>query len=243
MRPEAIMRKTDRGLAAKTRECRMSQLIESGPSRALAAEALLLREFSHRVGNEFAAAVGAISLAAARAHDVEVKSTLVAVENLLHNYATVHRCLRMPEHDIRIDATEYLRKLCLAISRSKLDSRGIDLLLVEHDVRMDATRCWRLGLIVSELITNSARHAFADGAGLIRVELTASETFYACRVSDNGRGAPSIRPGQGLRIINALAKGFEGSITQKFGRHGSTSILTFPIETRVSARSEQKLSA
>jgi len=45
-----------------SRECRMSQLIESGPSRALAAEALLLREFSHRVGNEFAAAVGAISL-------------------------------------------------------------------------------------------------------------------------------------------------------------------------------------
>jgi hypothetical protein len=41
-----------------SRECRMSQLIESGPSRALAGEALLLGEFSHRVGNEFAAAVG-----------------------------------------------------------------------------------------------------------------------------------------------------------------------------------------
>ena len=243
MRPEAITRKTDRGLAAKTRECRMSQLIESGPSRALAAEALLLREFSHRVGNEFAAAVGAISLAAARAHDVEVKSALVAVENLLHNYASVHRCLRMPEHDIRIDATEYLRKLCLAISRSKLDSRGIDLLLVEHDVRMDATRCWRLGLIVSELITNSARHAFADGAGLIRVELTAAETFYACRVSDNGSAARAIRPGRGLRIINALANGLEGTISQEFGSWGSRSMLTFPTETRVAGSFQEKLLA
>lgn len=221
----------------------MNQLMETSLSRAPAAEEILLREFSHRVGNEFASAVGAISLAAAHARDVEVKSALAAVEDLLHNYACVHRCLRMPEHDVRVDATGYLRELCRAISRSKLDRRGIDLLLVEHDVRMDAARCWRLGLIVSELITNSARHAFADRTGEIRVELTASAAFYKCHVADNGRSAPVIRPGQGLKIINTLAKDLDGTISHDFGPCGTTSILKFPTRTGIARNSREKLSA
>src|SRR5262249_43324930 len=205
-------------------------LSETSPGRGPVAEELLLREFSHRIGNEFASAVGAISLAAARSRNVEVKSALAAVEDLLHNYACVHRCLRMPERDVSIDATAYLRELCLAISRSQLDRRGINLVFVEHAVRMDASRCWRLGLIVSELITNSARHAFAGRAGSIRVELTASATFYKCRVSDNGGSTRPIRPGRGLGIINALARGLEGALRQEFGRHGANSILIFPTE-------------
>jgi two-component sensor histidine kinase len=221
----------------------MSQVIEPSLWRPPVAEEVLLREFSHRVGNEFASAAGAISRAAAQARNVEVKSALAAVEDLLHNYASVHRCLRMPEHDVRIDATAYLRELCRAISRSKLDRRGINLLLVEHDVRMDASRCWRVGLIVSELITNSARHAFADRAGVIRVELTASAAFYKCHVADNGCGEPTIRPGQGLTIVHALAKGLEGTISQDFGPHGARSILKFPSRTRVAGRSQEKLSA
>ena len=45
----------------------MSQLIEIPPSERFSSEArLLLREFSHRINNEFASAMGAISVAAAR---------------------------------------------------------------------------------------------------------------------------------------------------------------------------------
>jgi two-component sensor histidine kinase len=221
----------------------MRQLIETSFWPAPAAEEMLLHEFSHRVVNEFASAVGAISLAAARSRNAEVKSALAAVEDLLHNYASVHRCLRMPERDGRAHAPEYLRELCRAISRSQLDRRGINLVFAEHEVRMDAARCWRLGLIVSELITNSARHAFTDRAGLIRVELTASATFYKCDVTDNGRNARVIRPGRGLGIINALANGLEGSISQEFGSRGSRSRLTFPIEARVAGSFQEKLSA
>jgi two-component sensor histidine kinase len=49
------------------------------------------------------------------------------------------------------------------------DGRGIELVLVERPFKMSSERCWRLGLILSELITNSARHAFAESGGMIRV--------------------------------------------------------------------------
>ena len=50
-----------------------------------------------------------------------------SVAELLHGYADVHRALRMPVCNARVDATEYLRRLGLAMSRSKLDRLNIHL--------------------------------------------------------------------------------------------------------------------
>jgi two-component sensor histidine kinase len=134
----------------------------------------------------------------------------------------------MPEHGIRIDAATYLRQLCRAISRSKLDGKGIELLVVERTFHMKSERCWRLGLIVSELITNAVRHAFRSHGGLIRVELLPSTSFVECRVTDSGTGEENIYPGDGLKIVEALAKSLGGAIDQHFGPQGATSVLIVP---------------
>jgi two-component sensor histidine kinase len=76
-------------------------------------ERLLSGEFSHRINNEFASAIGAISVAAARSDNEEVRSTLRAVEDQLHHFAQVHRALQMPEHVVSLDAAAYLRRLAV----------------------------------------------------------------------------------------------------------------------------------
>src|SRR6476661_6790843 len=118
---------------------------------------LLLREFSHRINNEFASAIGVISIAAARSANDEAKVALAAVQDQLQNYALVHHALQMPEHTSCIDAAAYIRQLCLAISRSKLERKGIELRLMERTFQMNSERCWRLGLILSDFITNAER--------------------------------------------------------------------------------------
>jgi two-component sensor histidine kinase len=197
--------------------------------RSFSEAGLLLREFSHRINNEFAAAIGFVSVAAARSADADVKTALGAVQNLLHNYARVHHALQMPEHDIRIDAAAYLRQLCRAISGSKLDGKGIELLLVERRFLMSSERCWRLGLIVSELITNSVRHAFNDGGGSIRVELRPTASFVECRVTDSGKSEANVSPGRGLKIIEDLVDSLDGTIEQKFGPRGAVSVVVIPL--------------
>ena len=197
---------------------------------------LLLREFSHRINNEFASAIGVISIAAARSADDEAKVALAAVQDRLQNYALVHHALQMPEDVSCIDAAAYLRQLCLAISRSKLERKGIELRFVERTFRMNSERCWRLGLIVSELITNAERHAFRNGGGSIRVELLPSLSFVECRVTDNGTAEANARPGHGLKIVEALAKSLGGTIDQRFGPHGATAVLIFPADMDTSER-------
>jgi two-component sensor histidine kinase len=192
-------------------------------------ERLLLGELTQRVKNEFAAAIGTVSLAASRSSNDEVKVALAAVEQRLHNYAQVHRCLEMPSHHTHMDASEHLRRLCQSISRSKLDSRGIELLLVERPLQMDSERCWRMGMIISELITNSACHAFGNNGGKIRVELLPCSAFAKCRVADNGRAPAKVRPGRGFTIVEALVASLDGTIERHFGPRGAVSVLTFPI--------------
>src|SRR6202023_957796 len=89
-------------------------LASEGSDEAL----LLLREFSHRINNEFASAIGALSIAARSAND-EAKAALDAVQGQLQMYARVHHALQMPERTSWIDAAAYLRQLCQAISRSR----------------------------------------------------------------------------------------------------------------------------
>jgi len=64
----------------------MTQTIEPSLSDRLVSDAqLLLREYSHRINNEFASAIGVISIAAARCPNDQAKAALSAVRDQLQN--------------------------------------------------------------------------------------------------------------------------------------------------------------
>jgi two-component sensor histidine kinase len=191
-------------------------------------ERVLLHELNHRISNELTSAISVVSLAAKRSSNKEVKAALTDVTELLHHYAEVHHALQMPEHDIRMDAAAHLRKLCLSISRSKLDRMKVELVLAASPLWLQSDRCWLLGMIVYELITNSARHAFPGGNGAIRVELLRADAFVECRVLDNGSAPVKFQPGRGLKIVDELTKALCGRFDQKFGTGGTASIVMLP---------------
>lgn len=194
-------------------------------------ERVLLREITHRINNEFASAIQVVSFTAEKSPDRNVKAALAGVMEQLHNYARVHNALQMPVNNDRIDASAYLRGLCGSISRSKLENRNIELVLVEHPFQMSSERCWMLGMIVAELITNAVRHAFDRQGGTIEIECRPSGGFVECRVSDNGSGSASnVRPGSGLRIIESLAHALGAEFQFNFGQDGSEAVLMIPVE-------------
>src|SRR4051812_47536811 len=131
---------------------------------------LLLREFAHRAGSEWSSALGEVSLAAARCGNEVARLALTNVEIRLRSYARVQNALRIPEHSARMDAYAYLGKICQAISHARLESRGIELTVSGHPFSMSSERCCLLGMIVSELVTNAARHAGTRGSASIRME-------------------------------------------------------------------------
>ena len=125
---------------------------------------LLLRELNHRISNELTCVICAISAKATQSDNVAVKAALFDVADLLHQCADVHRALRMPDQGHLTDAARYLQQLCFSVTKYRLDRLAIRVVFSADDLGLEAERCWKLGLIVSELLTNVARHAQFDGS-------------------------------------------------------------------------------
>src|ERR1700722_7977950 len=114
----------------------------------------------------------------------------------------------MPDQGRLTDAARYLQQLCFAITKYRLDRLAIRVLSSADDLRLEGERCWKLGLIVSELLTNVARYAQFDARHPeLRVELMLAGDIVECRVSDNGSASKPIRRGRGLAIIVELVGG------------------------------------
>src|SRR5271156_6663917 len=132
---------------------------------------LLLEEMTHRVINEYTLAISSLSLAAARSESQQSRGAILGAANRLWDFANAHRALQPTVNHGVIDLADYIRGICTAMMRASLDERGIRLTLREQSVLLEAGRCWRVGLILSELIVNAARHGFGNASGFIGVEI------------------------------------------------------------------------
>jgi two-component sensor histidine kinase len=191
---------------------------------------LLLREWNHRINNELNSAIYAVSAKAVQSDSVAVKAALLDVVDLLHRCADVHRAQHMPNPGRLTDAARYLQQLCFSITKYRLDRLAIRVLFSADDLRLEGERCWKLGLIVSELLTNVARHAQFDARHPeLRVELMLAGNVVNCKVSDNGLVPEPIRRGRGLAIIGELARSLGGLVHTSCVAERAYFLVTFPL--------------
>src|SRR6201996_6458758 len=189
---------------------------------------LLLREWNHRINNELNSTIHMVSAKAVQSDNVAVKTALLEVVDLLHQCADVHRAQQMPDQRRLTDAARYLQQLCFSVTKYRLDRLAIRVLFSVDDLLLEGERCWKLGLIVSELLTNVSRHAQFDGRlPELRVELMLAGNVVKCRVFDNGSIPEPIRRGRGLRIIGELASSLGGRVHTSCAAGGSSFLLTF----------------
>lgn len=95
------------------------------------------------------------------------------------------------------------------------------------------------GLVVNELVTNAAKHAYPEGEeGVVRVALQTDEVRAeaALTVSDEGRGTdPAVAAarraggGQGLELLRHLARQLGGDVEQGAPERGTSITVRFPL--------------
>ena len=193
----------------------------------------VLDELNHRIKNELASVINLVTFKAVWTDNVEAKEELGNVVDLLHQHVEVHNLLTMPDNDALVDAGEQLRKLGLAMSRCKLERMKIRLKLSTDTLPLDAGRCWRLTLVIYELVTNAVRHACFEGRdGEIKINLMRAGSWVNCRVTDNGSGVGRIKPGRGLRIVGDLVLSLGSRIDRSFGTTWTSFGLDFPLTQR-----------
>jgi two-component sensor histidine kinase len=187
----------------------------------------LVEEINHRLVNEYAEAIAALALTSRDGNEAAQGACEKAAQRL-HAHAEAHRSLLPPTADGLLNAGDYLRQICGAIGRASLAESGIRLIVRTDRVALSPARCWRLGMIVAELIRNAARHGLSRRAGLIVVRLATRAGSISCLVCDTGRTYGSRSPGRGRRLATALASDLGGDIDWSFTSQGGVVALHFP---------------
>ena len=206
----------------------LSQSPASVAEDRLAPALLMIEEFSHRAVNDYTGAIGMLRVAAKELGDPAARAVLANAAQCLHDRAQTFRVLQAPRQQGSLDLADYLQSVCQALSTACLANTGIRLILVRETIRLPAEQCWRLGLALTELILNAARHGLKWGEGDIRVEMTVGDVDVCCAVTDNGRPALSTGDGRGRRIISALVSDIGGRADWSFGPSGVRATLQIP---------------
>lgn len=192
---------------------------------------LYVAEQVHRIGNEYASAIATLRLAAARASSDEARAVILGATRRLSAYAATQNLLTPPAVVGHVDLADQVVRLCGTIALARFEDLPIGLSVrTAQPVLLDATRCWRAGLVVSELITNAARHAFASDSrrGEIAVGVVLAYGQVICEVRDTGAWTRNGAPGLGSALVNSLATDLDGHVIRRSDASGTSVKLMFP---------------
>jgi two-component sensor histidine kinase len=185
----------------------------------LAERDLMLRELEHRTKNNFQTVAALLGLQLRRASSEPARSALSEALRRVTSISQAQRNLYAAADDPEaVDMAVYLPDLCSNLAQALFLGELVRLDCDVHAGALERDRAVAVGLIVNELVTNAAKHAFADGdAGQIRVAFAREASGYRLIVEDDGRGLPADfatrRQGLGRGLVEAFTRQAGGSLT------------------------------
>ena len=192
----------------------------------------LLKEIHHRVKNNMQIISSLLHLQAQHLKDPEAAEALKQCQSRIRAMALVHERLYREENLAKIDFQEYAEQLLVHLFQAFLPrSKNISFSLQIEAPPLTIEIAIPLGLITTELVTNSLKHAFSPGqTGEILVSLRKEENNLVLKVSDNGKGLPEEIPEKfGLEIVRLLTAQLSGTFKmQSRSGKGTEAEVIFP---------------
>ncbi len=230
----AVVEDIDEGHRAQIALAEAKQELEATVAQrtaALAERDLLLREVYHRVKNNLQIIDSMMLMQARRLGDRDAKAALENLRRRVYALSLVHQQLMGSDDLETFDIAPFLRELSAHLVEGA-GRGGIELSVTAAPLKVGLDVAIPLGLLVTELVMNSMKHAFAGGPGRIEVALEPGERGgLVLRVADDGCGydPAAPRPGAsvGTSIIEGLVRQLNGVLTVTAGR-GTTSVVRLP---------------
>ena len=173
--------------------------------------ATLIREGDHRVMNSLQLVQSVLSLQSRNAVDPDTKAQLDMAGNRVLAIATVHKQLHLTGSLEEIDFDAFLHRLIESL-KITAPPQITDIKVTAEKSRLRSDLASGMGMLVAELVTNSFKHAYADGQpGVVAVEYRLTSNGWSLTVSDQGRGLPAgfdigRSKGVGMQVVKAFVR-------------------------------------
>jgi len=202
--------------------------------REIADRDLFLAEFDHRVKNNFTIVASLLDMQRRRVADPAVSEALTTTLMRVESIARAHRHLYRDASGQpgTVEMSDYLTDLCAALADSLLLRGAVVLECAAEESAVPRDRAVSMGLVVNELVTNAAKHAFAGReSGTIRVTFRRAARGWELNVADDGIGmdraaGPATDGGLGTKLIEAFARQAGGVLSVESDPSGTRASLS-----------------
>jgi two-component sensor histidine kinase len=203
-------------------------------------QTFLVREANHRISNSLQLATSILFLQARREPDEAVVKKLEDAVQRINSISRIHNRLYRTGEMATVEISQYLRDLSAEIVEAVKGQRADR----EYYVRVEAPEfqiptdmATKLGIIVSELVTNAFKHCGASRSTCL-VSITLKRLLsdqLIITISDDGEGLPpgfAFGSGKGLgaAILKAMTTDLGGKITiQRSDSGGASFSIELPL--------------
>ena len=201
---------------------------------ALERQQILLKEMNHRVKNSLSIIVSLFRLQAKEIGNPVLTESLEEAAHRVQAIARAHERLYQDDNIEHLDIGHYIEQVCGDLNEA--DTRCHILIEAQPGILIDTDRGISLALIVNELVTNAAKHAYANHqGGTIWVHVTCgADGLVQVSVRDEGVGLPADFDtrkvkGLGMRIIRAFSQQLNSQLTVNRRAPGTEFVISLPL--------------
>jgi PAS domain S-box-containing protein len=227
-------KRTQQGLQAVNAE--LEQRVRSRTSELKERESLL-QEIHHRVKNNLQTISSLINMQIRGLDDESSRAALRDCQSRVVTMAQIHEMLYQSSDYARVPFARYARDLAARVlSASGILAGTVALDFELAELALPVEQAIPCGLILNELVANSLKHGFPNGArGTIRVALRLADQSVVLSVGDDGIGMPPALDLEnltslGMQLVRTLVEQLEGRL-EIIRVPGCTFRIAFPVES------------
>lgn len=203
---------------------------------ALDRHQVLLKEMNHRVKNSLAIVSSLLQLQARDNGSPELTGQLEEAALRVKAVARAHDRLYQTNDIEHLDIGRYIEQVTGDVEESVAQC-NIEI-EAQHGILIETDRAISLALMVNELITNAAKHAYADQpGGRVWVRVATAEKTLLVSVRDVGVGLPvdfelKNAKSLGMRIIAAFLQQLNAQLTINQQSRGTEFLVAVPLQNK-----------
>jgi two-component sensor histidine kinase/CHASE3 domain sensor protein len=178
---------------------------------------LLLTEVNHRVSNSLALVSSLVRLQMGALSDKASRAALAETEARIQAIAQMHRHLFTSGDVGQVAVDEYLTAILSQLEAALVrEQTGVTIRSSLEPVKLVTGDAVKLGIIVTEWVTNAFKYAYSDREGEVRVRMGRSNKGIELVVEDDGIGRAGQKSqqgtGLGTRVVSAIAASMNAEI-------------------------------
>jgi two-component sensor histidine kinase len=186
-------------------------------TKTLEQRQMLLSELQHRVKNNLQHVISILEIQKESVDFNNIDELIRGNQNRIHSMALLHKKLNVAENANIVDFKKYVTELAELVKESYDNHKKKVQLYVNCEIeKISIEKALPVGLIITELVSNSMKHAFKkQHIGIINIKITNDESKSKLYYSDNGIGFDFHKlseKGIGQEIIKGLIDQLDGSI-------------------------------